>query len=166
MKAHQDAALFGNVAHRETGAVTIAPKFAHDGRKNAFGRHLADVPQRVGQNGLLEVDLGAGIEMLHHTSAACTRPDAAVGAGRFDTQFGCREDLLDNADLIARLVADLLVCDSFARQSALNEHDLAVAPGNASAFGIKFFHLCFEHGTNFFLAGTHFWGFLLCGVSN
>ena len=166
MEAHQNAALFGDIAHRQASTVTIAPEFAHDRRQDTLSSHLADVPQGVNQNGLLEVNLGTCVQMLHHATAASSRSDTEVGAGRFDAQIGSAQDFLHNADFIARFVANLLIRNGFSGQSTLNEDDLTFTTRHASAFGIKFFHLRFKNRAYFFLAGTHCWGFLLvCGVS-
>ena len=135
--------------------MTVATEFAHDGRQNRFGHHLADVPERVGENRLLEVNLSVRLEVLHHAAAAGARSDAEMGARGRDALLAGLEDVLDDAHFVRGLVADLLVGDRLAGQRAFDEDDLAVVAGHAASFGVEFVNLHFKDRADFFLTRTH-----------
>ncbi len=62
MEADEHAALLGDVADRQAGAVTVVPERTVDRRDDLFGTNAADVPERVDERALLVSDLGAWLK--------------------------------------------------------------------------------------------------------
>ena len=58
------------MANRKTRPLPIAPGRPFDRPKDAFGPHLAEMPERVFQRPLLRRHLRADVQMLHLAAAA------------------------------------------------------------------------------------------------
>ena len=80
MEADEHAALLGDVADRQAGAVTVVPERTVDRRDDLFGTNAADVPERVDERALLVSDLGAWLKVLHGAAAAAAGTVAELGA--------------------------------------------------------------------------------------
>ena len=80
VKADEHFALFDHMAHRQPGAVAVAPSGAFDGAQDGVGLDLAQVPQVVLQHTLFAGDLGTHIQVLHLAAAASAGVQAKVGA--------------------------------------------------------------------------------------
>ena len=78
MEAHEHAAFFRDVAHRQPGPLPIPPGFAVDRREQLAWAHAGDVPKRILEDPLLDRDLRGGIQVLETAAAA----DPEMRAGR------------------------------------------------------------------------------------
>ena len=146
VEAHENAALFRHVAHRQTRAVTVVPSRPVDRRKNAFGTHLADVPERVEENLFLIGDLSERVEVLHGAAAAAPGAVTEIRAGGLDALHALAVHRRHATHFVARLVADALVGHAFAGQRAHDEDDLAVPLRHAATFLVEALHV---HGEVF-----------------
>ena len=155
MEADEHAALLGDVADRQAGAVTVVPERTVDRRDDLFGTNAADVPERVDERALLVSDLGAWLKVLHGAAAAAAGTVAELGATGLDALNALAVNLGDAADLEAGLVADALVGDELARKGALDEDDLAVVMTHAAAFLVEALHLDGEVFGGFLFASCH-----------
>ena len=155
MEADEHAALLGDVADRQAGAVTVVPERTVDRRDDLFGTNAADVPERVDERALLVSDLGAWLKVLHGAAAAVAGTVAELGATGLDALNALAVNLGDAADLEAGLVADALVGDELARKGALDEDDLAVVMTHAAAFLVEALHLDGEVFGGFLFASCH-----------
>ena len=72
VKANQHSALFMHVAHRQPGAVAVAPGRAFNRTQDVVGLDLAQMVQVVFQHALFHSHLRTHMQMLH--LAATTRP--------------------------------------------------------------------------------------------
>ena len=79
MKTHQHRTLFVHMAHRKTGAVTVAPSRALYGSQNMVGLDFAQMPQVVFQYPLLDRHLRGRLQVLH--LAATTGPSMQTKMG-------------------------------------------------------------------------------------
>jgi len=122
VKAHQNRALFGHVAHRQAGAVAVAPSRAFDGAHQQVRFDLAQVPEVVLQHPLFDSHLSGGVEVLH----LATTTQAKVSAFGRDT-LGALDTTLGH---VALLPVVLFARDAhahlLARQCPVDENDLAV----------------------------------------
>ena len=157
MKAHKHAALLGDVAHREARAVTVSPELAVERRQNRLGHDLSDVPERIGEHGLLEVDLRGRVKMLHGAAAAAAGPDAEIGTARRHALRARLENFSNAPDREAGLAAQLLIAHALGGQRPFDEDDLAVAMRNAAPVDVELLDVDFVLRADFFLTSAHEW---------
>ena len=126
MKAHQDRAFLGHIAHGQSGAEAVAPVRALDGAQHGFGLDFAQVPQVVFQHTLFDRDLRHAIQMLHLAAAAGAWVQAKIRATRSHTLGRLFQQGLQTALLPLVLFAVHIDGHHFKRQSAFDEHHFAV----------------------------------------
>src|SRR5205823_10997278 len=124
----QPAAFLGDVAHRQPGAVAIAPGDAVDRREQLVRAHAADVPQSILEYALLDRDLRGGLEVLQAATAA----DAEVGAGRRRARRTGGAQFRHARQLVVGLAAKHFDRNTLADQRPFDKHRLAVNPGDAA----------------------------------
>ena len=141
VEPHQNTALFGNIANRQACTMAVIPKRSANGRQNVFRFDLADVPERVHQNALLEGHLRIGFNMLHRAAAAGSRPETELGAAGSDARPALREHRRCAADIKTRFRTQTLIGHAFAGKRPLNKDHLAVEMRYAASFLIKTLHV-------------------------
>ena len=133
MKPDQDATLLGHMTHRQPGTITITVGRTHNRRKHGFGPNLADVPQSVLENTLLDRDLGTGFDMLHRTATA----DTEIRAPGQHALCARPLDGLDLGHFIAWFATHDPRGDGFAGEGTPDEDHLAVIARNPVRFEIE-----------------------------
>ena len=133
VEAHQRSTLLRHVAHREPGAVAVAPGRAVYGRQHLLRPDPPDVPQAVLQHPLLDRDLRARVEVLQAATSAKTE----VAAARRHALGGRLDHLDQGGDFVCRLLAVRRAGDALARQRALDKNGLAVAARDAATFLVQ-----------------------------
>jgi hypothetical protein len=133
VKAHQHPALLRHHAHRQAGAVAVAPGRPLQRRQNQRRTQLADVPEGVFQRALLDGHLRARLQVLHGTAPT----DAKVRAARHDALRRRAQHFIHARNLVRRLAAHRDGGDPFARQGAFHEYHFPVAAGDPPGFQIQ-----------------------------
>ncbi len=136
VKADQRLALFDHVPDRDARALAISPGLPVDRRENGFRLDLADVPQAVFENALLDRDLRVGIQMLHRAAAA----HAEILALRLHAHRSGLVYLGDLRQLEGRFFAIGRIADRLAGQRAFDEDHLAVQVRNTASFLVEGFN--------------------------
>src|ERR1039457_5447029 len=114
---------------------SISPGLTVDRRENGFRLDLADVPQAVFENALLDRDLRVDIQMLHRAAAA----HAEILALRLHAHRSGLVYLGDLRQLEGRFFAIGRIADHLAGQRAFNEDHLAVQVRNTASFLVEGF---------------------------
>ena len=126
VEADQHFAFFDHVAHRQAGAVAVAPSRPLDRAQQGFRFDLAQVPEVVFEHALFDGHLGRGFQVLHLAAAAGPGMQAKVGTARPHALRGFVVDLGDGALLPVVLFAVHVDRHQLERQSAFDEHNFAV----------------------------------------
>src|SRR5450759_3349795 len=136
VKTDQRLALFDDMLDRKTGALAIAPGLPVDRAQDGFRLDLADVPQGVFENALLDSDLRPCVQMLHRTAAA----HAEMFAPGLHAHSRRLVYLGDLRQLERRLLAVRAVTDYLAGQRAFDEDHLAFDARNTATFLVEGFN--------------------------
>jgi len=132
-KTDQRAARW-HVADRKARAAPISPLFSVDRRQQAFRAHLADPPQAILEPALFRGDLRARVGVLRRAPAA----DAEIRAARRPARRRLAQDRNRARDVERAFALQRTRLDGFARQGALDEHDLAFGvAADPAPFGVE-----------------------------
>ena len=142
MKTDQHLALFDHMAHRQPGAVAVAPGRALDGAQHGLGPDLAQVPEVVFQHPLLDGHLGAHMQVLHLAAAAGTGVQAEMRAAGAYTLRRFAVDRRQAGLLPVVLFAVGVRGDQLERQGTIDEDNLAIGLAcNALGIQVERLHL-------------------------
>ena len=93
--------------------------------------------------------------MLHRAAPAAAWSDAEIWAQGLNALLACLENFRYAANLIARLVADLLVAHALGGKRTFYENNFALMMRYATAFGIELFNLDFIDRSNLLISSAH-----------